>query len=142
MKGLPSAAFPRHRVIKWTLIGLAFMGLNLPLLYALVDVARLPLPAATLLAALLGTLLRFLANDRLVFGEVRPTWARLRSYYAANALGFMLWYSVANLLPRFGVHYLISAVLATMCSVTVSLATNFLWVWRDRTAGPRNQRKD
>jgi putative flippase GtrA len=140
MKSWP-AAFPLRRVLKWALIGLGFMGLNLPLLYALVDLLRLPLPVATLLAVAVGTLLRFLANDRLVFEETRPNWSRLRSYYLANSLGFGLWYAVANLLPHLGLHYLISAVCATACSVGLSLTTNFLWIWRTRPPAAGDVRK-
>jgi putative flippase GtrA len=124
--------FPPGRLAKWILVGVLFMGFNLPMLYVLVDLLHLRLPLATLTAALIGTLLRFLVNDRFVFGHATPTWARLRAYYAANLLAFILWYTVANSLPHLGVHYLLAAVLATGCSVGCSAATNFLWVWRHK----------
>lgn len=124
---------PTKRILKWALIGLLFMSINLPFLYLLVSYLHLSLPSATLIAATIGTLLRFLANDRFVFQPPSPTLARLKTYYTANALGLLVWYAVANSLPHFGVHYLISAILATACSVSLSLTNNFLWVWRKRS---------
>ena len=120
------------RVIKWAVVGVLFMGVNLPSLYALVDLCRLPVPVATLVTAVIGTLLRFLVNDRFVFQQRRPTWARLKAYCTAIALGFGVWYAVVNALTWLGVYYLLSAVAATGCSVGFSLTSNFLWVWRKR----------
>jgi len=124
--------FPLRQVGKWAVIGVLFMGVNLPFLYVLVDLWRLPVPVATFVMVVVGTLLRFLANDRFVFQQRRPTWARLRAYYAAIALGVAVWYAVANALTWFGVYYLLSAIAATCCSVGFSLTSNFLWVWRPR----------
>lgn len=125
-----TSRLPVARILKWMGIGVLFMGFNLPFLYVLVDCLHLRLPAATLIAAAVGTLLRFLVNDRIVFEQRSPAWARLRAYYVANAFSLVLWYVVANTLPRFGLHYLYAAVAATACSVGCSLLTNFLWVWR------------
>lgn len=121
---------PMARILKWAVVGVLFMGFNLPFLYLLVDCLHLQLLVATLIATLVGTLLRFLVNDRFVFQHPAPTWARLRAYVAANAFSLVLWYAVANVLPHFGLHYLLAAITATACSVGCSLATNFLWVWR------------
>ena len=129
--------FPVGRVIKWAVVGVLFMGVNLSFLYALVDLCRLPVPVATLVMAVVGTLLRFLANDRFVFQQRRPTWARLRAYCTAIALGVAVWYAVANTLTWFGVYYLLSAIAATGCSVGFNFTANFLWVWRDLGRPPK-----
>lgn len=76
------------------------------------------------------TLLRLLANDRWVFGQRRPTLARLWKYHVANAGGFAVWWTTANSLQRLDVPYLWAATLAVVCSAILSLPTNFLWVWR------------
>lgn len=131
LKGIPLA-----RIARWATVGFLFMGFNLPVLYLLVDVLQLELLLATLITALIGTSLRFLVNDRLVFGHPRPTLKRLRTYYVANAFALGIWYAVANLLPRSGLHYLLAAPLATCCSFSVSLATNFLWVWSNEPDRP------
>lgn len=124
--------FPPGKVCKWAVVGVIFMGFNLLFLYALVDLCRLPVPVATLVTAVIGALLRFLANDGFVFQQRRPTWARLKAYCAAIALGVAVWYAVANILTWLGVYYLVSAISATGCSVGFSLTSNFLWVWRKR----------
>lgn len=128
--------FPTGRVLKWVVIGAFFLGFNLTFLYALVDRCRLPVPLATLVNAAVGVFLRFLANDRFVFQQQRPTWARFKAYCTAIALGFCVWYVVVNGLTWLGLHYLLSAIAATACSVGFSLTSNFLWVWRKRENPP------
>jgi putative flippase GtrA len=81
-------------------------------------------------------LLRFLINDHWVFGHQRPTWRRLWQFHLASAGGGAIWWAIANLLPRFGIHYLLAAIAGTACSVMFSLTTNFFWIWRRRDNGP------
>jgi putative flippase GtrA len=91
---------------------------------------NLALPIASLVAGELGTLLRFVANDRWVFGHRVPTWARLWRYHAAVASSFAIWWAVTNVLPDHGIPYLLASVIGTACSVGWSMVTNFLWIWR------------
>jgi len=119
----------RRRLGYWWIVGTAFTLLNIPVLYVLVDLAGVPLAAATLIAGEAGLLARFLVNDRWVFGHRRPTRQRLWQYHLAAAGGFVIWWSATNLLSRTGIHYLAAALLATGASVLWSVATNFLWVW-------------
>jgi putative flippase GtrA len=120
----------RRRLGYWWIVGTAFTLLNIPVLYVLVDLAGVPLAAATLIAGEAGLLARFLVNDRWVFGERRPTWRRLGQYHVAVAVSFVIWWSATNVLSRAGIHYLAASLLATGASVAWSLVTNFLWVWR------------
>ena len=117
---------------RWWIVGLSFYVGGLGVLYVLRSVLGLPLEIGTLLAAELTTLLRFFINDRWVFGHRRPTWWRLWRYHVAGAGGFAIWWIVANLLPRFGIHYLLASTIGTGCSISISLLTNFLWIWRRR----------
>ena len=119
-------------VRRWLIVGFAFTGGGLIVLYILRDILRLPLIVATSVGAEATLLLRFLINDRWVFGHRRPTWTRLCQFHVASAGGGAIWWVVANLLPRFGVHYLLAASAGTACSVMFSMATNFLWIWRKR----------
>jgi len=125
----------RRRLGYWWIVGMAFTLLNLPTLYLLVDVLAVPLAAATLMAGEAGLLARFLVNDRWVFGEQRPTLQRLGQYHLAVAGGFVIWWTATNTLSRFGIHYLLAALLGTGASVAWSMVTNFLWVWRRQLHG-------
>jgi putative flippase GtrA len=80
--------------------------------------------------------LRFGVNDRWVFGNPRPTWRRLIEYHAAVISSSIIWWAVTNVLPLFGVHYLIASLFGTATSVGWSMVTNFMWVWRPRPASP------
>jgi len=120
----------RHRVARWWVVGLVFTVLNIPVIYFLVDVLLLPLAAATVIAGEIGLLARFLVNDHWVFREDTPMWKRLRQYHLASASSFTIWWIVTNLLPRWGIHYVVAALIGTVCSSGWSMLTNFLWVWR------------
>lgn len=123
-------SFELTRVTRWLVIGVVFTFIGTPLLYLLHGVARLDLLVASLLVGELTTLPRFFINDRVVFGHRRPTWQRLWQYHVACVGGFAVWWGVTNLLPHFGVQYIIASLFATGCSVGLSLLTNFSWIWR------------
>jgi len=121
-----------RRLARWWIVGLAFYAGGLGVLYLVIDGLRLPLLTGTLLTGEVTVLLRFLVNDRWVFGHRVPTWTRLWQFHIASAGGAAIWWMVSNALPRFGVHYLIASTAGTACSVFLSMFTNFLWVWRGR----------
>jgi putative flippase GtrA len=123
-------------IVRWWIVGIIFLGLTIPTLYLLHDQLGLPLPLATLLAGELLTVIRFGVNDRWVFGNARPTWRRLIEYHAAVISSSLIWWTVTNLLPLVGVHYLIASLFGTVASVGWSMVTNFLWVWRPKASSP------
>ena len=118
---------------RWLAAGVAFMVLNIGLLFILVDLLGVRVIFATLIAAEIGTVLRYLVNDRWVFGHRQPTWRRLLQYQVANAVAFTVWWSTTNLMNFWGVYYLLAAVLAAGCSIGFSLVSNFYWIWHKRT---------
>ena len=121
-------------MVRWWIVGALFTLVNLPGLYILHDQLNLPLPAASLIAGEFGTLLRFLAIDRWVFGHPAPNLQRLWQYHIAVASSFAIWWAVTNLLPNWGVSYLLASIAGTACSVGWSMLTNFRWIWRRRPA--------
>jgi putative flippase GtrA len=128
------AQLAKHPMVRWAIVGGLFAALGLALLKLFFVVLHWPYWLGTALQAEICTLLRFLVNDRWVFGHARPTRRRLWQYHVANAGGFVVWWIIANLLQRAGVHYLLAAILAAACSSGVGMASNFLWVWRKRTS--------
>jgi putative flippase GtrA len=120
------------RVLRWLAAGVAFMGLNMLLLYLLVDKAGMRVIFGTLISAECGTLLRYLVNDYWVFHHRSPSWKGLAQYHVANAGAFTVWWGATNLFNYFGVHYLLASILAVGFSVGVSLTSNFFWIWRKR----------
>jgi putative flippase GtrA len=101
------------------------------------DVVRSPLLLGTLLAAEVTTVLRYGINDRWVFGQRRPRWRRFWQFHVANAGGFLIWLAMVNILPRWGVQYLLASTAGTASSVLVGMATNFLWIWRKKIDAAR-----
>lgn len=121
-------------MVKWSIVGGLFAVLGLGLIHLFYQVLHWPYWLSTALQAELVTLLRFPINDRWVFGHARPTWRRLWQYHVANAGSFGVWWIVTNSLKHTGVHYLLSPILAAVCSAGVGLLSNFLWVWRKKNA--------
>jgi putative flippase GtrA len=130
-----ATAIPWRTLGRWWIVGLVFLGAGFGFLYFFKQVLGLPLVLATLFAAEVTTVTRFAINDMWVFGNRRPTWGRLWQFHAASAGGAAIWLVVANVLPRFGVHYLLASALGSALSVLLSMATNFLWIWRKRVHG-------
>lgn len=120
------------RVLRWLAAGLAFMALNIALLYLLVDKLGIRVIVSTLISAECGTLLRYVVNDYWVFNHRSPSWTGLAQYHVANAGAFTVWWGATNLFNSFGVHYLLASILAVGFSTGVSLASNFFWIWRKR----------
>lgn len=117
---------------RWWLVGLLFFAIGLAVLYLFRDVLQMPLVAATALAGETTLLLRYVINGRWVFDNPKPAWTRLWQFHAASAVGAGVWWIAANTLPRYGVNYLIASAAGSACSVSFSMASNFLWVWRKR----------
>jgi putative flippase GtrA len=135
------AKFITPRVIRWLIVGAAFAGIGLALIKVLAGVLAWPYSVATFCSGEICTLLRFLVVDRWVFDHRRPTWTRLWQYHVANAAGFGIWWTAANLLRAAGIQYLLAAVLAMCFSVGFSMLSNFLWIWRKPApASPRLDR--
>lgn len=122
------------RVIRWFAVGAIFAGLGLALLKLLAGILAWPYAVATFCSGEICTLLRFVVVDRWVFDHRRPTWTRLWQYHIANAAGFGIWWTAANVFRALGVHYLVAAILAMCFSVGFSLLSNFLWIWRKPAA--------
>ena len=119
---------------RWWITGIVFYFAGIGSLYIFVQMWRVPLWAATFISAEISIVLRFLINDRWVFSHHRPSWRRLWQYHLASAAGAGIWWSVSNVLPRFGINYLVAATAGTACAVFFSMASNFLWIWRKRSA--------
>jgi putative flippase GtrA len=126
-----------REMLRWWIVGVSFIAVNMAFLYVFVEIAGLPVALATVLAAEAGTLLRFLVNDRWVFKRTRPTWARLWQYHVANAASLCIWWLATNAFAYLGVHYMLASVLAMACSVVLSMITNFFWIWRHGGAARR-----
>lgn len=120
-------------VLRWLVVGVVFAVLGIGLLKLMAGVLGWPYTLATLVSGEIVTILRFLVVDRWVFRHPRPTLRRLGQYHIANALGFGIWWSAANLLAAAGVQYLVASVLAMCFSVGINMLSNFGWIWRKPT---------
>lgn len=146
-----------NKVVRWWIVGIAFMVINIWLLdkfkVSLYDwlpgvfdlspqeVHRWSLSLATVSSAEICTITRYVINDCWVFGNSRPSWKRCGEYHIANAGSFFLWcFIIIALGEKLQVDHRLAALLATVASVSLSMVTNFLWVWRTpRSKSLRNR---
>ena len=136
-----------NRMVRWWIVGIAFMAINIVLLdwfktflYGWLpnnfnlspeEVHRWSLSLATISSAEVCTITRYVINDCWVFGNPHPTWKRCGEYHIANASSFFVWcFIIIALGEKLQVDHRIAALLATVVSVCLSMATNFLWIWR------------
>jgi putative flippase GtrA len=119
-------------LVRWFAVAAVFSGLGLGFLKLMVGGLHWPYGIATFASGEICTVLRFLAVDRWVFSHRQPAWIRLWQYHIANAAGFAVWWTAANLLKSAGVNYLLASVLAMFFSVGFNLLSNFWWIWRKR----------
>ena len=73
------------RLGRWTVVGVAAAVAELALLRALVEGLHVVLPIATIVAAEVLILLKFLVADRWVFGHPRPALQRAVRYHGRPA---------------------------------------------------------
>jgi putative flippase GtrA len=122
---------------RWFAVAVFFVGVNMALLYSCRDGLGMSLPLATLVAGEASTLLRYLANDRWVFGYTRPSWHRCWKFHATVLASFALWALVTDVLAASGAHYLVASVAGNMSTVAWGLGSSFLWVWRSQPVASR-----
>lgn len=119
-----------RRVAAWFLLGLTASAVELALLRLLYEVLAWPLPLATAFAAEALIMIKFLINDRLVFGHAWPTWSRLVKYHGASAGALVVYWIVINGLAALtSASYVVAFIAGSGAAFLWSLLTNFLWVW-------------
>ena len=117
-------------VSRWMLVAFAFVGVNAGLLFVAHELLTLPILAATVIAGEASTLLRFVANDRWVFGHSRPTLRRCWQFHLTVLASFAVWAGITAGLSAIGVPYLLASVVGNASTVAWGLSTSLLWVWR------------
>jgi len=119
-----------RRVAGWFVLGVSAALVELGVLRLLYEVLGWPLAVATVVAAEVLILSKFLIADRWVFNHPWPAWDRLLRYHGASAGALVVYWLVINGLAALaGLPYVVGFVLGTGAAFTWSLLTNFLWVW-------------
>lgn len=127
--------FWQNSVVRWWIVGIAAMVLNIVLLDWFEGSWGMGLTVAALLSAELITIARYGVLDLWVFRNSGLSWKRCWEYHLANFSGFFLWtFIVVALGTKLHWDHKIAAIAATMVTVSWSMFTNFLWIWRKSPA--------
>lgn len=131
-----------NSVVRWWIVGIGFTVASIPLLHFFEKDLHVTKLISSIVVSEFLTLLRYLVNDRWVFGHPKPSWMRLWQYHVANAGSSVLWLLTYNLLGYwFKIEGAIAVIIATTLSVGLSMATNFLWIWRSKVSRNYNPSK-
>jgi putative flippase GtrA len=121
----------QNAVVRWWIVGIAAMVLNIVLLDWFKVSVGLSLTVASLLSSELITIVRYGVLDLWVFRSGGLSWKRCWEYHVANFSGFFLWtFIIVALGNKLQWDHKLAAIAATMVTVCWSMATNFLWIWR------------
>ncbi len=137
-----------ERLTRFGLVGVSGIVVNTAILWALVNIARLIVPVASVLATEASIVSNFLLNDRWTFRASSPRlplWQRFLRFNGV-ALGGML--LTAVLLTGLTMYGRLPLLIANLLAVGGALAWNYLintrWTWRapavDDAAGPSIER--
>jgi putative flippase GtrA len=119
-----------RRVATWFVLGLTASLIEFGLLRALYEGLAWPFPLATIAAAEILILVKFLVADRWIFAHRLPSMGRLLRYHGASAGALVVsWVVINALVVALGVPYPLAFVLSTGAAFAWSLVSNFLWVW-------------
>jgi len=127
---VPNLKPSRGSVLRWLAAGLIFMGVNTAFLFLFVHWMGLKVALATLISAELCTLLRYLLNEKWVFGTLKMSRKRLWQYHVANAGALAVWWLATNVLTGLGLNYILASIVSVGFSTGFSFASNFYWIWR------------
>ena len=124
------ASWRWRAIVRWFAVAIGSSLGSLGLLYLIKGVFLIPLAVATLLVAEISTILRFFVTNLWVFDRTASSAKGLWQFHCANAGGFAIWWCISNLLPRYGVHYMVAATAGIGGSTGFNILTSFFWIWR------------
>ena len=144
MRHNPATALPEQRamtefvrqVFTFALVGAAAAAGHYGTLVLLVELFGVGAVAASLAGFVVGGLISYPLSRSLVFRSRRAHGAAAPSFVAIAAVAFVLdGVLMALLLDRFGLHYLLAQILATLVLLTWTFTANRLWTFREAARG-------
>lgn len=120
----------KKEIIFWIITGFLMMFLTTFFLFIFVDIFKINLLLSTFITAELSLIIRFLINDKMIFKSNNAFGISLLKFHIASASGFIIWWSITNLLSSFGIYYLYSSIIAVFFSTLFNFSTNFFWIWK------------
>ncbi len=132
------------RFIRFALVGLSGVFVDMPIFWALYNYTSLPDLIAILPAYAVATVWNFMLNDAWTFRDRRERTKRSK----AVRLGKYALVSVPPLAYRLGAYwplkelsdlqYMLAYTVAIIVGMTWNFSVNFLWTWRKRSQQPKS----
>lgn len=128
------------RIMRFAAVGAVGTGAHYAVLVSLVEAAGMAPVAGSVAGFLVGALVNYTMNRRLVFRSDRAHAEALPRFLAVAGMGLcwnaLLMYLFVDLA---GVHYLIAQIVTTAILLGWHYVGHALWTFRKRPAGTRNE---
>lgn len=114
---------------RYAVVGAAATAVHYGVLIGLVEVARWPAWLGSGLGAVVGAQVAYVGNRWYTFvhgGTVTRSWPR---FQATAVLGALVSMGLVALAVRFGWHYLLGQLVATIAAMSVTYAVNRRWTF-------------
>src|SRR5262245_31831684 len=124
-----SAAVGQHRLRRFVAVGALGVGVNSLALFALHGAARIPLFAASVLAAEVAVAHNYLLNELWTFRSRRPSISRFLKFNVTALLALLLNASTVWMLVGLGLFYLLANLFGIVIALVVNFTATATWIW-------------
>jgi dolichol-phosphate mannosyltransferase len=121
---------PSARLIRFGVVGLIGVAVNLALVRLFYGQLNWPAPIASALAVEVSIVNNFFWNNRWTFGERTITWTRFIRYNLTSLGGLVITAIVfTGLMTRFGVPYLLADLVGIGLATAWNFGASIRWTW-------------
>jgi dolichol-phosphate mannosyltransferase len=127
------------RFIRFGLVGLSGVGVNMGTFWLLTRIAHSPDLAAIIVGYIAATLSNFVLNDLWTFRDRRTkgteaAMSRLARFCIVSCVAIAIYYAIYIPLTRYAdVYDLLAYGIAIVVGMLWNFSVNFLWTWRKRS---------
>ncbi|MBN2426432.1 MAG: GtrA family protein [Calditrichaceae bacterium] len=125
------------RTVKFAVVGLSGVLVNMGLLYILTEYAHLFYMVSSVIAIEVSILTNFFMNDLWTWKDrVKQSWIKRIIKYHSVSFGALIanWIALVILTEWFGVYYMISNLIGICLGMVINFVLNDIWTFRDSGA--------
>ena len=124
------------RTVKFAVVGLSGVLVNMGLLYILTEYVRLFYMVSSVIAIEVSILTNFFMNDLWTWKDrVKQSWIKRIIKYHSVSFGALIanWIALVILTEWFGVYYMISNLIGICLGMVINFVLNDIWTFREKS---------
>jgi len=119
-----------REVLKFLLVGLSGIFVNMFLLWFFKDILFFKLGISSIIAIELSVINNFYFNNKWTFKSKNKTLIKFYRYHISVLLGIIINYSILIILTKLGVYYLISNLIGIILATISNYILSSKWAWK------------